>query len=70
MPFEEASFDLVAGAALVGGRCLGMPASLRVSTESLREAAAQTGIPSIRVFDDMGQWVEIRKGISDRELAD
>jgi hypothetical protein len=32
-----------------------------VSSESLRETAARTGIPSIRILDDMGQWVEIRK---------
>ena len=51
------------GAALFGGRFLGMPESHRVPTETLREAAGQTDIPSIRVFDDMGQWVEIRKGI-------
>jgi ubiquinone/menaquinone biosynthesis C-methylase UbiE len=53
------------GAALVGGRYLGMPAAFRVSSEALRRAAAETGIPSIRVYDDMGQWVELRKGIRD-----
>jgi len=92
LPFDEASFDLVAGvgpmlifekdkakamrevyrvlrtggAALVGGKFLGIPDHRKVSSETLRRAAAATGIPSIRVYDDMGQWVEIRKGIKDR----
>jgi len=92
LPFDAASFDLVAGvgpvliwekdkekamceiyrvlrpggAALVGGRYLHMPAGRRVSSESLRNSAAKTGIPSIRVYDDMGQWVEIRKGVKER----
>jgi len=96
LPFDEASFDLVAGvgpvlifekdrakamreiyrvlrnggAALVGGKFLGMPAHRRVSSETLRQAAAATGIPSIRVYDDMGQWVEIRKGVLDRGFRD
>ncbi len=96
LPFDEASFDLVAGvgpvliwqkdkakamreihrvlrpggAALIGGKYLGMPASRKVSSETLRRAAAETGIPSIRVYDNMGQWVEIRKGIKDRGLSD
>lgn len=96
LPFDEASFDLVAGvgpvliwqkdrakamreiyrvlrpggAALVGGRYLGMPDSRKVSSELLRQSAAQTGIASIRVIDDMGQWVEIRKGIRDRGGCD
>jgi ubiquinone/menaquinone biosynthesis C-methylase UbiE len=95
VPFEEASFDLIAGvgpvliwgdrekkmrevyrvlrpggAALIGGRYLGMPDSRKVSSEALRASAAKTGIPSIRVVDDMGQWVEIRKGIKDRGLRD
>jgi len=86
LPFEEASFDLVAGvgpvliwgdtekamrevhrvlrlggAALIGGKYLGMPPARRVSSETLRQKAARTGIPSIRVSDNMGQWVEIRK---------
>lgn len=56
------------GAALVGGRYLHMPASRRVSSETLREAAAKTGIASIRVVDDMGQWVEILRGV--RESGD
>jgi SAM-dependent methyltransferase len=58
------------GVALIGGRYLHMPEFRRVSSEALRTSAAATGIQSIRVIDDMGQWVEIRKGISDRELAD
>jgi len=95
LPFEEGSFDLVAGvgpiliwdnrekkmqeiyrvlrrggAALVGGKYLYMPDFRRVSSETLRQAAANTGISSIRVSDDMGQWVEIRKGIKDRGLRD
>jgi ubiquinone/menaquinone biosynthesis C-methylase UbiE len=95
LPFEEESFDLVAGvgpvliwgerekkmreifrvlrpggAALIGGRYLGMPDFRRVSSETLRSDAAKTGISSIRVSDDMGQWVEIRKGIKDRGLRD
>ncbi|HUU92184.1 MAG TPA: class I SAM-dependent methyltransferase [Phycisphaerae bacterium] len=96
LPFDEASFDLVAGvgpmlvfakdkagamrevyrvlrtggAALVGGKFLGMPDHRKVSSETLRASAAATGIPSIRVYDDMGQWVEIRKGILDRGFRD
>jgi len=92
LPFDEASFDVVAGlgpvliwekdrekamceiyrvlrpdgAALVGGRYLYMPAWRKVSSESLRRSAEKTGIPSIRVYDDMGQWVEIRKAMKDR----
>ena len=93
LPFEEASFDLIAGvgpvliwgerqkkmreiyrvlrpggAALVGGRYLGMPDFRKVSSDTLRNDGAQTGITSIRVRDEMGQWVEIRKGIRDRDL--
>lgn len=49
------------GVALVGGQYLGMPEAKKVSSQSLRETAARTGIASIRVLDDMGQWVEIRK---------
>ncbi|MFH1923594.1 MAG: methyltransferase domain-containing protein [Planctomycetota bacterium] len=58
------------GVALVGGRYLGMPEARKVSSETLRDEAAGTGIPSVRVLDDMGQWVEILKGISDRGLRD
>ena len=95
LPFEDASFDLVAGvgpillwgdrekgmkeihrvlreggAALVGGRFLHMPEHRKVSSETLRNSAAQTGISSIRVSDDMGQWIEIRKGIGKRKFRD
>ena len=58
------------GAALVGGKYLGMPDFRKVSSGTLRGDAAKTGITSIRVSDDMGQWVEIRKGIKDRGLRD
>ena len=58
------------GSALVGGRYLHMPAFRKVSSETLRRSAAQTGISSIRVYDNMGQWVEIRKGIKDRGFRD
>jgi ubiquinone/menaquinone biosynthesis C-methylase UbiE len=96
LPFEEGSFDLIAGvgpvliwekdkakamreiyrvlrpggAALVGGKYLGMPSFRRVSSETLRKSAAKTGISSIRVYDNMGQWVEVRKGIKDRGFSD
>ncbi|MHC4401278.1 MAG: class I SAM-dependent methyltransferase [Planctomycetota bacterium] len=93
LPFEEASFDLIAGAgpmliwgerqkkmreiyrvlrpggvAFIGGRYLGMPDFRKVSSEDLRASAAKTGIPAIRVVDDGGQWVEIRKGVQERGL--
>jgi ubiquinone/menaquinone biosynthesis C-methylase UbiE len=58
------------GVALVGGRYLGMPDFRKVSSQTLRQSAAKTGISSIRVIDDMGQWVEVRKGIKDRGLRD
>jgi ubiquinone/menaquinone biosynthesis C-methylase UbiE len=58
------------GAALVGGRYVSMPAGRRVSSEALREDAAKTGLPGIRVFDDMGQWIEIRKGVNAREFPE
>jgi len=58
------------GAALVGGRYLYMPDWRKVPSKVLRQSAANTGIPGIRVFDDMGQWIEIRKGIKDRGFAD
>ncbi len=95
LPFEDGSFDLVAGVGpvliwgdrpkamreihrvlaeggvgYVGGRYLYMPDFRKVSSEALRHSAAETGIPSIRVIDDMGQWVEIRKGIKDRGFCD
>jgi hypothetical protein len=47
-----------------------MPDFRKVSSETLRKAAANTGISSIRISDDMGQWVEVRKGIKDRRLRD
>ncbi|MDP6720640.1 MAG: hypothetical protein QGF59_18400 [Pirellulaceae bacterium] len=55
-------------AALIGGKYLGMPDFRKVSSETLRNDAAKTGITSIRVSDDMGQWVEIRKGIKELSL--
>ena len=58
------------GAALVGGKYLHMPEFRKVSSKTLRKSAANTGIRSIRVTDDMGQWVEIRKGIKDRGFRD
>jgi len=58
------------GAALLGGKYLGMPDFRKVSSEDLRASAAKTGISSIQVIDNMGQWVEIRKGIKDRGLRD
>lgn len=54
------------GVALVGGRFLHMPDWRKVSSETLRASAAKTGIPSIRVIDDMGQWIEVRRGIKRR----
>ncbi len=96
LPFEEGSFDAIAGVgpvlifqkdrakamreirrvlrdggvALVGGRYLHMPASRKVSSDALRKIAAGAGIPSVRVIDDMGQWVEIRKGTSQHGARD
>jgi ubiquinone/menaquinone biosynthesis C-methylase UbiE len=58
------------GVALVGGRYVHMPEFRRVSSETLRQDAAGTGLQAIRVIDDMGQWVEIRKGIADRGFRD
>jgi hypothetical protein len=47
-----------------------MPKARQVPSEVLRQEAAKTGISSISILDDMGQWVEIRKGIKDRHLRD
>jgi ubiquinone/menaquinone biosynthesis C-methylase UbiE len=58
------------GAALVGGRFLGMPPERKVSSEALRASAAASGVPSVRVIDDGGQWIEIRKNTSDRGFRD
>jgi len=58
------------GAALVGGRYLYMPEWRKVPSEALRASAAKTGIPTIQVIDNMGQWIEIRKGIKDRGFRD
>ncbi len=58
------------GAALIGGKYLGMPDFRKVSSEDLRASAAKTGISSIQVSDNMGQWIEIRKGMKDRGLRD
>ena len=55
------------GAGLVGGKFLYMADDRKISTQSLRRNAANTGIASIRVYDDVGQWVEIRKGIRDED---
>jgi ubiquinone/menaquinone biosynthesis C-methylase UbiE len=57
------------GVALLGGRYLYAPREAKISVqtlknsvaESLRQSAARTGIPTIRIDEDMGQWVEIRK---------
>ncbi len=51
------------GVAFVGGRYLGMPEMRRVSSEQLRQSAAQSGVASVRVIDEMGQWMAIRKGV-------
>jgi ubiquinone/menaquinone biosynthesis C-methylase UbiE len=48
------------GCALVGGQYLHMPADRKVSSETLRADAKEAGIRSVRILDDMGQWVEIR----------
>ena len=53
------------GVAFIGGRYVGMPDSRKVSSEDLRASAAKTGIPAIRVVDDGGQWVEIRRGVQE-----
>lgn len=56
------------GVALIGGRYLSMPEWRKVDSDTLRASAAKTGITSIRVLDDFGQWIEIRKRIHPREL--
>jgi len=58
------------GASLVGGKYLYMPQWRKVPSEKLRDSAAKSGISSIRVIDDLGQRVEVRKGIGDRRFAD
>jgi len=49
------------GVALAGGMYRFMPDARKVSSDTLRREAARTGIPSVRVYDDLGQWLEIRK---------
>jgi len=49
------------GVALVGGRFLGMPEKMKVPSKTLRASATKTAIPTIRVLDEFGQWVEISK---------
>ena len=49
------------GTALVGGKYVGMPKAFKLSTQQLKQITSETGINGIRVFDDMGQWVEICK---------
>lgn len=58
------------GVCLIGGKFTGMPKHRRVAGDQLRRDAVRTGIPSIKVLDDMGQWIEIRKGIKDRKFRD
>jgi ubiquinone/menaquinone biosynthesis C-methylase UbiE len=53
------------GSALVGGRYVSMPANRRVSDETLRADARETGIATIQILNDMGQWVEIRKAAAE-----
>lgn len=52
---------LPGGVALAGGMYRFMPASLKPSLDSLRQSAERSGVSPIRVYDDRGQWVEIRK---------
>jgi len=54
------------GVAFLGGRYLGMPEGRKVGDEALRAIADSTKIPGIRVIQDMGQWVEIRKAHTPR----
>jgi len=53
------------GAALVGGRFLGMPDWRKTPSAVLRASAKATGLPGITISDDMGQWVVIRKGVGE-----
>jgi ubiquinone/menaquinone biosynthesis C-methylase UbiE len=46
------------GVALVGGY---MPEFLRLSGQALRATTQRSGLPTIRVYEDNGQWVEITK---------
>jgi ubiquinone/menaquinone biosynthesis C-methylase UbiE len=60
--FRELHRVLLPGAvALAGGQYRFMPESKRLSIESLRQSAERSRVPSIRVYDDRGQWVEICK---------
>jgi hypothetical protein len=58
------------GVSLTGGKFQHMPEKRKVSSTLLREEAAKTGISSITISDEMGQWVEIRKGIKERHLRE
>jgi len=49
------------GIGFLGGRYRFMPKWRRVSTGELRKIAKESGVPHIRVIEDRGQWVEIRK---------
>ena len=49
------------GCALVGGQFKHMPAQRRVSGELLKKDARAADIATIRILEDDGQWVEIRK---------
>lgn len=44
---------------------LALPDSRKVFSEDLRASAVEAGIPMIRVVDDEGQWIEIRKGVEE-----
>lgn len=58
------------GVALVGGQYRGMPESRRVSDATLRADIAATGIQAIRVLNEMGQWVEVTKGVAEGRASD
>jgi len=49
------------GVALVGGVYRYMPESLRLSGQALRATTRRSGLSTIRVYEDNGQWVEITK---------